>query len=68
MKLKTCPFCGGEAELCQQRQIGKPDFGFYTVACKTCDCPMYSGASSYPTEYDAVTAWNRRAGEENVQA
>lgn len=68
MPLKRCPFCGGKAEIFQHRSFGYPDFGMYSVACESLDCFASGGGMSYPTEHDAAEAWNRRAGEENVQA
>lgn len=63
MKLETCPFCGGEAEIIQHDTIGSRDFEMYSVACKNYDCIASDGGVSYPTEHDAAVAWNRRTGK-----
>ena len=63
MKLKTCPYCGGKAEIFQHDTIGCPDFGMYSVACESYDCFASDGGASYPTEHDATEAWNRRTGK-----
>lgn len=47
-ELKTCPFCGGEAEL-----MG---LSIFWVQCK--DCHVETLAVDH--EEDAVKAWNRR--------
>lgn len=57
MKLKRCPFCGGEADV----ETGV-DFGFY-VECQQCGCLLGkgSGCGYYDTIKESVIAWNRRA-------
>ncbi|MBQ9613247.1 MAG: Lar family restriction alleviation protein [Lachnospiraceae bacterium] len=62
-KLKSCPFCGGKAELFKHRSFGQPDYGSYSVACGTYDCIMSDGGSSYATKHEAIEAWNRRRKE-----
>lgn len=66
-KLKFCPFCGGQA--CMERWEMVPfekkhileenDGFFYGVACISCD----ASSGSKLCEEEAITAWNRRAGE-----
>ena len=52
IELKPCPFCGGEAELWDN----KLEYSFYSVICKECDCMTpYS-----VTRGEAVEVWNRR--------
>lgn len=53
-KLKSCPFCGGEAEVVETL------FYDYKVACEKC------GASTplCDSEEMAVEAWNRRKESE----
>ena len=65
--LKTCPFCGGEAQEMFIRRKGLfPSMRFpYTthatyIQCKTCHA---SSGVRYEKE-NAINAWNRRAGEE----
>lgn len=54
MELKPCPFCGGEAELC--------DNGYFVdVSCKHIQCRGFADTLRYKCEEEAVEAWNRRA-------
>lgn len=55
IKLKSCPFCGGEAEI----QYGACDYNVYQAVCKEQNCHAMSGWSDTPEE--AADAWNRRA-------
>lgn len=75
VELKSCPFCGGEAEICsafESKFLGK----YWYVRCKTCygrGSGIYeSGKELEPNqEYEAIRkalkgaieAWNRRVGE-----
>ena len=55
IKLKPCPFCGGEARFLKFESEAEP-YGF--AVCNKC------GAMSRPSKMDeAVAAWNRRGGE-----
>lgn len=49
-KLKSCPFCGGEARTIPY------SFEDFAVRCKECGC----GTGIYDTEEEAIEAWNRR--------
>ena len=51
-ELKPCPFCGGEAK------IAETEIGGFELRCK--DCPCDFGRFWFPTEIEAVEAWNRR--------
>ena len=51
IKLKPCPFCGGEARL----YFGNIDC--HGVCCRKCSAKVYG----YATQASAVRAWNRRA-------
>ena len=55
IKLKSCPFCGGEAEI----QYGACDYNVYQAVCKEQNCHAMSGWSDTPEE--AAEAWNKRA-------
>lgn len=55
IKLKPCPFCGGEAEI----QYGACDYNVYQAVCKGQNCNAMNGWSDTPEE--AAEAWNRRA-------
>lgn len=53
-KLKSCPFCGGEAEMCR-------NFGRIGVGCKECNASFRSEQICSESGYDSVVkAWNRR--------
>ena len=55
-KPKTCPFCGGKAEVARD-----PHAIFsmgYVVKCEDC----YARSVSKPTEQEAIKAWNKREG------
>ncbi len=54
MKLKPCPFCGGEAIACRITQEGHPAPFF--ARCE--ECGMRT--SNKLTSKEAVSAWNRR--------
>ena len=54
IKLKPCPFCGGEAKI-----LNVDDR--YTVKCRSCFC----GTGIYKDSGRASEAWNRRAGGQN---
>lgn len=61
IKLKPCPFCGGEAFCYVSGRIepGTPDM--FWVRCKKCDVVT----KSYTTREKAIKKWNRRAGEQD---
>lgn len=69
-KLKTCPFCGGEAELDFAHttftytdvfgKVRESGF-FYTVKCKDSACGCKIGVYAEPRM--AIEAWNRRASD-----
>lgn len=51
IKLKPCPFCGGEAELFRDYM------GWYVIECTACG----NGTLHFAKSDGAVNAWNRRA-------
>ena len=64
IKLKPCPFCGGEAVI----HVG----GGVCVICKECGCSTtslvdgnYQGKPHGGAIYRVVKKWNRRAGEQD---
>ena len=57
MELKTCPFCGGKASVCEAEAEGKI---FFMVACE--DCGVSTAGSD--NEAEVITAWNKRAYDE----
>ena len=59
--LLPCPFCGGEAELCTWYGGGEHCETVYTVMCDNDNCPMDVKTFDFPTEAEAVAAWNTRS-------
>lgn len=61
LKLKPCPFCGGEARLllnAKRKIYGKDEYRTGVVACcNVCEARMF-----YESEKLAIEAWNRRMG------
>lgn len=57
LKLKPCPFCGGEAE------IRKYVNGYNIWFCARCDSCKITQTSTTQTEQQAIAAWNRRAND-----
>ena len=52
-KLKPCPFCGGEAEIVEDRLYGED---YYAGRCRSC-----AATSIFEfTKEEAVNKWNRR--------
>ena len=62
IKLKPCPFCGGEAEIKEHNQCFSTA---YSVVCKDKNC---RGRSAKPMRIleVAVYSWNRRTGNEPI--
>ena len=63
IKLKICPFCGGEAKVFKHKKA-MASFGTlfsYEVECAYCFCRT----GLYPSEEKAVNAWNRREDGED---
>ena len=54
VKLKPCPFCGGEARL-QDESFGYPHW----VYCKECGAKVHGRVVG--DEKASIDAWNRRA-------
>lgn len=60
IKVRVCPFCGGEARLIIHKYSGVPDtFG---VRCLTCSAETWQ---FFEDEKDALRAWNTRAKPES---
>lgn len=53
MELKTCPFCGGKASVCEAEADGET---LFMVACEGC------GVSTAGSDNEAVVVadWNKR--------
>jgi len=57
-RIKTCPFCGGDAEVVEQTHgLGK----YYEVICVGCEARI--GQESSPDS--AIEVWNYRRGSTN---
>lgn len=54
-KLKPCPFCGGEAQILVDVLKDYP--ATYLPCCTKCDGMVEKW---FPTEKEAIDAWNRR--------
>lgn len=61
IKLKPCPFCGGEAQLLMVGKRPNGDEEWY-VSCSSEDCSLYPHSTvPYVSAEIAAKAWNRRA-------
>ena len=57
-ELKPCPFCGGEAFVCEYLYSCEPGrIVMYGVECNGCHTTTFEGNS----KQEAIEAWNRRA-------
>lgn len=60
IKLKPCPFCGGEAK------ISTCDWGYsvkeYWCYCSSCGCET----QKYHSKEDAIVQWNTRTSMANI--
>lgn len=62
-ELKPCPFCGGEAKLCETTEReGLTYCGFCFVKCTNCGCRTQMYADYCPDIVKSL--WNRRAANE----
>ena len=67
-ELKSCPFCGGKAETetyRKERTLFQREKMCIYIRCKDCgaETKAYSESPYYSAKEYAVTAWNRRVGE-----
>ena len=57
-KLKSCPFCGGEARVTGSESLGSVNYYYvYCTECNTCT-DEYAGRQS------AIEAWNKRVADD----
>lgn len=56
MKLKPCPFCGGEGLICR-RESWDPSVLFCKTVCRRCGC----GTAEMQGDTAAAAMWNQRA-------
>lgn len=73
IKLKPCPFCGGEAELYSMKRDKRKVLGIYymiaTIKCKRCPAKIeVAGQDNDRAFKNAAELWNRRAGEQNERS
>lgn len=67
IKLKPCPFCGGEAMLCSRWREGISNRKMFWVKCKVCEVSQsYHSLGGYKSGTRAIRAWNRRANDEHI--
>lgn len=57
-ELKPCPFCGGEADMRENKSSYVPR---YYVCCGNVDCWMLVSTCNRETPEQAAELWNRRA-------
>lgn len=63
-ELRSCPFCGAEAESGEQYSLGGGTFYGYSVGCVTEDCiALYPIDYFFDSQKDAIKAWNNRAAK-----
>jgi len=64
MELKPCPFCGGEAEPIDEKEV-YTDTAYaselWIIECKICQ----ASTSFQLTKEDAINSWNHRTEENN---
>ena len=60
VELKSCPFCGGKAEIQRHKFTGCPDS--YGVKCERCKTQGYQ---FWESEDEAAAVWNRRVDNED---
>ena len=66
--LKPCPFCGGEAKIRTGVTSSVPKLSKALVICQQCLAStdwFYDTAGDAEFVFEAIEAWNRRAGKEN---
>ena len=59
IKLKPCPFCGGEAKLYS-------GIGYAVVGCKKEDCQGSACCYKYNSKKEAIEHWNTRKPMERI--
>ena len=65
IKLKACPFCGGDAMTEEVDAIGAIR---KSIGCHTEGCHGYQSTQTYSTYREAAKAWNVRAGVREQEA
>lgn len=63
LKLKPCPFCGGEAVLMKVTFTAGMS---YYVRCGNGKCAVFPITKSYSTDDEAIEVWNMRANDDHA--
>ena len=67
MKIKPCPFCGGEAQINERYRSGTANRKMYWVSCKACGISQqHDNTSGYRYQSKAIDRWNRREPMDKV--
>ena len=64
IKLLTCPFCGGEADL--EEYTGSLDCKKFAVECRNIECPTLPCTEWHLDKDAAIKAWNTRKPIEQI--
>lgn len=59
IKLKPCPFCGGEGQINKLFSTWK-----WSVSCSNVDCPVHPETEGTQIREEAAEIWNRRIANE----
>ena len=73
-ELKSCPFCGGEAELYSMKRDKRKRLGIYFMIAEIRCCGVLgctarvsqAGVDEKSAFVNAATIWNRRANDEQA--
>ena len=60
IKLKPCPFCGGQASKTSIHKWYFPHYDYVVVVCDSCGAMIHN---NYMSDESAAEAWNQRAEE-----
>lgn len=63
-ELRTCPFCGSEAEITHDPMFGSDNpTEYYRVQCKNKDCSMGNPDALFDSKEQIIEEWNTRPYE-----
>lgn len=63
-RLKPCPFCGKIPIMVRSGIVDTQGRESYDIQCVNGECACMPVSWFYPTQEEAIEAWNRRAGEQ----
>ena len=67
MKIKPCPFCGGEAQVNERYRSGTANRKMYWISCSACGISQqHDNTSGYRYQSKAIDRWNRRKPLEDI--